>query len=318
MPRWSSLVGCAVLLLLINTAYIAVAASPTVFYMANVVLHVGLGAAVWVLAAAWLRRAATGPARTPFGIATLALTVAGVLAGMLMWRGNLAELRWALVAHIATGGIAVLALLPVAWRLAIGDAARPRWLGWAYLSSATLLVAACATAWLGWGARTLESDRIVNPLTPPTTMDEEGGGPSSPFFPSSARTNVGGTIPSNFFMDSELCGDCHKDIYEQWKSSVAPLRARSTTSSTGSRSSTCRRGRHRSRASGAPAATITRSSSTAASTGPSRSRSTRRKRRPGWPARRATPSRRWTARWATAASRSSTRRCTSSRPAATR
>ena len=41
-----------------------------------------------------------------------------------------------------------------------------------------------------------------------------------PFFPSSAKTNVGGIIPSNFFMDSEACGECHKDIYEQWKSSA--------------------------------------------------------------------------------------------------
>ena len=64
------------------------------------------------------------------------------------------------------------------------------------------------------------NDRIVNPLVPPMSMAQEGGGPSSPFFPSSAKTNVGGVIPSNFFMDSELCGECHKDVYEQWKGSV--------------------------------------------------------------------------------------------------
>ena len=71
----------------------------------------------------------------------------------------------------------------------------------------------------------------------------------------------------------------------------------------------------RSPASGAPAATTTRSSSTAASTGRSRSRSTRRRRTRAWPARRATPSCTWTARWATATSPSSIRRCTSWRPA---
>ena len=64
------------------------------------------------------------------------------------------------------------------------------------------------------------ADRIVNPLVVPTSMHEEGGGPDTPFFPSSARTNVGGIIPSNFFMDSELCGSCHKDIYAQWQSSA--------------------------------------------------------------------------------------------------
>ena len=51
-------------------------------------------------------------------------------------------------------------------------------------------------------------------------MDDEGAGKASPFFPSSANTNVSGIIPANFFMTSETCGRCHKDIYEQWNSSV--------------------------------------------------------------------------------------------------
>jgi tetratricopeptide (TPR) repeat protein len=51
-------------------------------------------------------------------------------------------------------------------------------------------------------------------------MDDEGLGAASPFAPSSARTTSGQTIPSNFFMDSETCGECHKDIYQQWKSSM--------------------------------------------------------------------------------------------------
>ncbi len=33
-----------------------------------------------------------------------------------------------------------------------------------------------------------------------------------------------GLIPSDFFMDSKLCGECHKDIYEQWKSLDASFR----------------------------------------------------------------------------------------------
>ncbi len=59
----------------------------------------------------------------------------------------------------------------------------------------------------------------MNPLVVPTEMSEEGGGPKSPFFPSSAKTNVGGIIPSNFFMDSETCGECHKQAYKEWNSS---------------------------------------------------------------------------------------------------
>ena len=71
------------------------------------------------------------------------------------------------------------------------------------------------------GAQRWQRDhRIVNPLEPPAAMAAEGGGPSSPFFPSSAKTNVGGTIPSNFFMTSATCARCHKEIYDQWNSSA--------------------------------------------------------------------------------------------------
>ncbi len=62
--------------------------------------------------------------------------------------------------------------------------------------------------------------KVVNPLHVPLAMEEEGAGPKSPFWPSSANTNVNGIIPSNFFMDSEKCGECHKDAYEQWKGSM--------------------------------------------------------------------------------------------------
>jgi tetratricopeptide (TPR) repeat protein len=51
-------------------------------------------------------------------------------------------------------------------------------------------------------------------------MEGEGAGPSSPFFPSSANTNVNGIIPANFFMTSAACARCHKDIYDQWNSSA--------------------------------------------------------------------------------------------------
>ena len=61
---------------------------------------------------------------------------------------------------------------------------------------------------------------IVNPRTVPTSMEEEGAGPKSPFFPSDANTTDGKLVPSEFFMESQKCGECHKDIYDQWKSSV--------------------------------------------------------------------------------------------------
>ena len=63
--------------------------------------------------------------------------------------------------------------------------------------------------------------RIENP-TPPARepMADEGAGAASPFAPSSATTNTGGTIPADFFLTSESCGRCHRDIYDQWNSSA--------------------------------------------------------------------------------------------------
>jgi len=218
-PPLSTLLAYATPLLVVNTAYIAVAASPTVFYMANVLLHVVGGTVLWLAAAVWLRREPAGPTRTSVRAAVGALTVGVGLAAVLVWRGNLAEMRWALLAHAAAGGAAVLVLLPLAWRM-VAAAGNQRRFGSAYIAATTLLVGACGAAWFGVGDRLEPSDRIVNPTTAPASMDEEGDGPASPFFPSSARTNVGGTIPSDFFLDSELCGECHKDVYEQWKGSV--------------------------------------------------------------------------------------------------
>jgi hypothetical protein len=54
-------------------------------------------------------------------------------------------------------------------------------------------------------APTAGTERILNPATAPLTMEGEGGGPHSPFFPSASTTNAGGLIPSEFFLDSKAC-----------------------------------------------------------------------------------------------------------------
>jgi tetratricopeptide (TPR) repeat protein len=219
-PSTSWFIAVAVLLLLLNTAYIAAVAAPTVFYMANVLLHVVGGGVLWVASLVWWRRARVDERSWSRWASVLALTVAVALAGVLIWRGNLAEHRWTLVAHAVAGGIAVAALLPLAGRLAARGTGGARIFGRGYLAAAVLLVLVPGVTWLAARTGPDASDRIVNPATPPLTMEQEGGGPESPFFPSSARTDVGGTIPSDFFLDSELCGSCHKDIYDQWNSSV--------------------------------------------------------------------------------------------------
>jgi Flp pilus assembly protein TadD len=175
------------LITVLNAAYVSAAPSPTVFYIANVLLHLGLGAATVIALGIRYRRS---PRMLP-------LALAAAFGIYLMFAGATTDHRAILLAHIALA-VAGLALL------------MPRW-------TAPLLTLSILAVALRFGAT---PQLIRNPRTPPLSMTQEGAGPKSPFWPSSSNTNVNGTIPSNFFMDSKLCGECHKDIYDQWKSSV--------------------------------------------------------------------------------------------------
>jgi len=205
MHRGSKWAGGGFVLLLANAGYIAAFASPSIFYMANVLLHLVLGLAL-LGGLGYLRRRAPWAA-VLFGISALS-------ALYIVFRGNLAEHRWALWLHIVAAGGGIAAMFPWVRREA-SPVFRKAFAG-ALLFP--LLLPASAAVWRK--AFPNPSDRIRNPATAPLSMNEEGGGPESPFFPSSAKTNVGGIIPANFFMDSAACGECHRDIYEQWKSSA--------------------------------------------------------------------------------------------------
>src|SRR5690242_10018120 len=102
------------LVLLVNTGYIAAFASPTVFYMGNVLLHLGLGVGL-SMAAGWaivkdmeLRRGIV------MALPLLALAV--LAAAYLVIAGNLHEHQWALLAHVIAAGLGVVALAPFAWK----------------------------------------------------------------------------------------------------------------------------------------------------------------------------------------------------------
>lgn len=207
------------LVFLANTAYVAVAASPTVFYMLNVLGHLVLGLIVTGLAFATARAAArraslSGGPEPGLAAAVFlaALGLAALLGLLLVWRGNTTEMRPVLVLHIAAGVVAL-----AVWTVAVASPRGGRFVPVAAVALVATIVVHPAVRALG-GAD--PGDRIVNPATPPLTADQEGAGPESPFFPSSATTNVGGIIPANFFMDSDVCGECHRDIYDQWQSSA--------------------------------------------------------------------------------------------------
>ncbi len=207
--RLAKVAGIGLLALIVNSAYIWAFASPAIFYMGNVLLHVVLGVAVAAGALVLVRR------RRDVRLAPGALLAVALAAGLfLTYAGALRQYRWALVAHVAAAAAGLFALLPFVLKHA------EPWFRKAFPASLALLVALPVAARVYQRIFPDPNDRITNPAVPPLSMEGEGGGPGSPFFPSSAKTNVGGLIPSAFFMESQACGECHKDIYEQWKSSM--------------------------------------------------------------------------------------------------
>ncbi len=216
-PSLKALVGAGFLVLLINSGYIAAFADPTIFYMGNVLAHLLIGVLLAVLYFALLARDAE--IRRGTGPAALFFVVALGFGLWLSYYGNIREHSWAMKAHIIAAALGVAALMPYAMRLA-RRSGTARVVGFA-IQGAALFALVFPVAAIQYQKRHPPANsRIVNPTEAPLTMQGEGGGPSSPFFPSSAKTNVGGIIPSNFFMDSATCGECHKDVYEQWNSSM--------------------------------------------------------------------------------------------------
>ncbi len=298
LEKW---VGAGLLVLLVNAGYLAAFASATVFYMANVLLHVVLGV---VLAGALLllvrrsREVAHGAAT-----ALSAFLICFLAGAYLTWKGSLIELRWVLWVHVIAGGLCVAAAVPWIWKRSTPVFRRA-------FAGACVVLVGLPLVMIGYRKAFPDPlDRITNPSKVPTEMAEEGGGPKSPFFPSSAKTNVGGIIPSNFFMDSETCGECHKQIYERVEELDAPLRiVQQPVLSEVDRV-------HAGRAGSAAEQVVRRLSRPRGllqwplRPPDQRIRSIRRKRTPVWHARRAMPSRMWIAPWAMAVSPSSTRRC---------
>ena len=202
------------LALLLNSAYLAALPSASLLYVANVALHplLGLGLA-GIAGIALLRRRWTPP---PLCAAGLGVTAIGLLLGLgVIVVGATRAQRPILVAHVAVMIVGAALLAAHLWRVAAAVRALRAGL-------AVVLVAAVAAPFVRSAAEAewRRAHRIVNPTAPPATMQDEGAGPGSPFFPSSANTNVDGTIPADFFLTSETCGRCHRDIYEQWDASA--------------------------------------------------------------------------------------------------
>ena len=222
-PVRTRLLAGGFVLLLLNSAYLAAFATPSLFYFINVVLHMVLGV---VLGVVWALRCIRGRANAG-GLVLISSVVlgAGGLCGIaIMVVGAAGRTRWLLPLHIAlivAGGLPLLVIFMLsAWRTARQVGSRQRLaLGTAYVVVLFAFAGAVGMA-MTHDSRAKSRYRIENPTVVPASMQEEGRGPHSPFFPSSADTNVRGIIPANFFMTSESCGRCHTGIFKEWQSSA--------------------------------------------------------------------------------------------------
>ena len=113
LAKW---IGVCFIILLVNTAYVAAFATPSVFYMTNVLIHLGMGLALAIGLAFQLRKDATLLNGIPgalglFGIALL-------LGLFLVKAGNTTDNRWALWSHIGAAALGLVVMIPYVWRRA--------------------------------------------------------------------------------------------------------------------------------------------------------------------------------------------------------
>ena len=203
-------VACVALLL--NSAWLWAFADASFWYYANVALHPLLGMG---LAVALLNRAQRAALRSPLGAVTAAVLATATITGIAIFFLGATRPYYTLVTVHVAASVAGVILLVLALRFRFA-------LDVATAGAAALFVIVAGAAFLHatHDEARRERFRIANPDVVPVSMDEESRGPASPFYPSSADTNVKATIPANFFLTSDTCGRCHTDIYEQWRSSM--------------------------------------------------------------------------------------------------
>ncbi len=223
----SGLGGVVGLALCLNSGYLVATAEPSLFYLANVGFHILggvlgaplLGFAVWRLWR-WCQPRATRLYRClmTFGTVLMGLGVGTGLAVMVV--GNTRDHRWLLDTHIGLWLASIACVLTglASLRQQFSPAQRRMWRVTLGTVVSAMLVAGFFAARPLWRP---DPYRVVNPALPPLSQDDEGmGGQEGPFHPAGVHTSTGGRIPSDFFMTSERCGNCHQDIYRQWSESA--------------------------------------------------------------------------------------------------
>jgi tetratricopeptide (TPR) repeat protein len=205
--------------LFVSAAYLFAWPSATIVYEGGVVFHLLAGVLFAVIGLPYIfRKILNGNTSERIGWVVL---LAGIALGIaLIFTGAQHRMDRLLYSHIgacAAGG----AILAGAWAGKRGWLAGTVASGAARFALAFLVVAGVASG--AWWIRTVpweRGHRIENPTISPASMDNEGDGPSGPFFPTSAQTDGERKIPKEYFMESRTCERCHQDIYKQWQGSA--------------------------------------------------------------------------------------------------
>jgi tetratricopeptide (TPR) repeat protein len=211
----TGILAAALLVLALNSVYLGARSDATLLYFANVVLHTALGLAVAAVLG-WLARRHWDRLSALWRAAAIVLGGGAAMGAVLLATGTTRAVRPLLYVHLALVGAGALLALAAGLRQTLLAGSGP---ARAAVAAAGVLAVAAPVVRTTADLNPPEH-RIVNPELPPLQMEGEGQGPQGPFFPSSAETNVGHTIPSTFFMTAQECGRCHKDIYEEWRSSA--------------------------------------------------------------------------------------------------
>ena len=209
---------CIFLILLLNSAYLFSFGEPTLFYILNVLLHVGLGIILLIPFSVYLCKQITK--MSSLGRVAVGGLSIGIISGCyLMVVGATTPYRWLLITHIVS--ISSGSLLFCIHLLKINANLSP-------IFRKVIVAVVISALFFPIGAKLSQhffpnQDYIIkNPALPPTSMYEEGGGTTGHFFPASVETETGDLIPTDFFLTSETCATkgCHPDIYKQWNESA--------------------------------------------------------------------------------------------------
>ena len=208
----------AFLLLLLNSSYLFSFGEPTLFYILNVLIHIGLGSLLIILFCYYsVKNIRTMSVLGRVGV--VALTIGAVSGGYLMVVGASTPYRWLLITHIISITIGSLLFSLNLLKNTNHITGKFQKIFISVLIGVLFFPIGAKLSQHFFPNRTYF---VENPAFPPSSMYDEGGGTTGHFFPASVETDTGNLIPTDFFLTSETCASngCHPDIYKQWNESA--------------------------------------------------------------------------------------------------